>query len=471
MENESNTFGVAEHMLDVLEKEERIFRYIFDNPVIQGIVTPFIVPEFFNDENMKKLAANVSWMVERYDQFPHPRELYAKMSESSPLRPILKRLINTPVGEKDSRAIQDECENFFRGKMLLKGLQDQIEVIQNGDTDGVRGAIDGMRDAIDFKLDLDIGVDIERDTELVITRMQEFAGAIPSSINAINEVTAGRVPGGWYRKALSIYLGQANVGKSLFMCNEAAYAYRHGYNVLFITLELAEEKITQRLYSNLCDVPYKEIEAEDTNPDTVHRHSRELQHKLKKSKIHSDDGGHIQVKFLPSGSRPADVERVIKEVQRIKDIKLDLVVVDYIGEMAPNKARAKGSRHEELGDIARQLRNLAVKYGIAVLTGSQINRDGYGTTDVSMKNVSESAQLNHVSDVMFSITQDDSLKKWSLVANKVIKNRHGPKDEIFYTKVIWDRMRARDVTADEIARAVSDGISVQASGSNFNSAA
>lgn len=452
-----------------LEQEERIIRYIFDNHIIQSRLLPHIDSKFFADESISNLVKNIEYWRKKYEKFPKADTLYSKM-KNKVVKEKFKKIMTTPVSEKSPAEIQDMVEEFFKTRMALNILKDQMSAIAESNTDKIAESIEPLAQATNFKLDIDIGLDFDEDIEEVLRREQEEAGAVPSGLMFVNHETSGKkTTGGWYRKALSIFVGEANVGKSLLMCNEAAYSYRTGHHVLYITLELEDIKILERIYANVTDIPYQEIPVGEG--ESVEERARLFRQKISENK--HEDGGSIIVKRLPSGTtRPMDIEQIIQEVQMTKGYGLDMVVIDYIGEMAPNSGgRNADKRYEAIGNIARQLRNIAYKYNVAVLTGSQVNRDGYGVKEVSMRNTSDSAVLNHVADFMVTITQDSLLKQHFMLCQKIIKNRFGRRDEVYFTRIWYDYMRVKDCTDGQVQEYTASMGSEEDTGNSFNKGA
>lgn len=431
---------------DVLEQEERIIRYIFDNPLIQNRIRSHIDPLFFDDPDVQGLVTHLKKYLDTYPDksFPNPRTL-AELMRKGDIKTKFKEIMLTPVGEETSEAVHNAVEDFFRQRMTLKVIRGQLDAIANDDLNRVASTmVDSMQEAVNFHLNIDIGLEIEEDCEEAIRRMLIQSDSIPSSIHRLNELTDINHKGGWYKKAVSVLMGQANVGKTMVMCNEAAYAYRCGYNVLYVTLELTEDQIMRRIMSNLTNISYSEIINRQSELRTrIHRSNGEITG-------HNDSRGYLVTKYIPAGSKPSDLDNLIQEVENVRGDKVDLLVLDYLGEMSANRGGAADNTYVSGKKLIQEIRNIAVKREIAILTGSQINRDGYDGTAVGMKNTSDSAGINHVADLMVTITQDETLKDNEMFMHKIIKNRMGRKDDIFLSKVTWDKMRLADVTEGEM---------------------
>lgn len=454
------------NQFEALEQEEQIIRYLFDNPYVQNTVLPHLDADYFDNDIVKNIIKNLIIYRDKYGKFPNPRTFYSLMKPGD-TKDSFKKIMTMIVDDKDSDELHDFVTNFLKVKMTLSCLKGQVLAIQNGDTDKIMELLPKMEEAVTFSLSTDVGVDVENDLETILMNMQEHAGTIPSALQFINEKTAGKRVGGFHRNTISIFMGQAGVGKSLILCNEAAYSLRAGRKVLYVTLELSQEMISHRILANISDMKYDDIDIDIDNEMMLKSHCDDIRGKITNFK--TKEGGSVLVKYIPSGSKPSTVDRLIDEVKNRHNYDVDLVLVDYIAEMKPDGSNNAVNRYESIGNITRQLRNIANKYGVALVSASQINRDGYDSKDVSMKNTSESAVLNHVADLLISATQDSILRTNNLLCHKIIKNRFGPKEDVFFSKIWWEYMRVKDATEDQIQSYTTSMVSAVDDNSNFNS--
>ena len=277
-------------------------------------------------------------------------------------------------------------------------------------------------------------------------RLNKTALAIPAALELVRQATSAKDGyGGHYRKALSVYFGMPNVGKSILLCNDAAYAYQAGYNVLYVTMEMAEELIWERISANITDIELGTIRGKTAD---------EIQELLTKNKLEgADTAGNLYVKALPTTATVVDIENEIVEIKRTKGTDIDLLVVDYIGIMKPAKRNSSFKDHTLytlIKEIAEQLRDLAKSRNMAVVTASQLKRDGYENKEASMKDVAGSVGLNDTADFIITIAQDPLLKACKLFAHMILKNRFGANSVPGLSKVDYDHMRVRTATADEL---------------------
>ena len=237
-------------------------------------------------------------------------------------------------------------------------------------------------------------------------------------------------------------MGMPNIGKTIFLCNEAAFAYRCGYNVLYISLEMHEELIYKRIMANVSQVEQKDIK---------HQSSDALKELLEKHVIHNNSKhGDVYCKQLDANTSATDIENTILECERVHDTSIDFLVVDYLGIMKPSNNNKNANTYQIGKDVTEQLRDVAMRRNIAILTATQTNRSGYDDTNVTMANTSESTGINATLDFLITITQDEFLRRERIFSNTIIKNRFGPKDITLFTKCDFLRMTLTDASQGDL---------------------
>ncbi len=241
--------------------------------------------------------------------------------------------------------------------------------------------------------------------------------------------------------------------------------YQAGYNVLYVSLEMAEELIWERFAVNVSDVPMSTIRGSD--PDVI-------QDLIHNSKIENGEhAGNIIIKKLPTTTTVVELDSLIQEILRSKGIKIDLLVLDYIGIMKPAKTSSsfKDQNLYTAGkDVAEQLRDLGNVHELAVLSASQFGREGYENNQASMKHTAGSAGLNDTADLMVTINRDPYLKEHSLFLHNILKNRYGPNSLSFISSVDYSHMRVRVADSEKIKEFNDHMVSNQMTIDGFNDA-
>lgn len=448
-----------------ISREELILRRLFDDTKVQSKVIQHLDPDLFTEPAIKILCKAIGEGFKKYNRFVQANEIQLALQSNSEEVKKLVRIMNLKVDAIDSNMAVDVIESFFKEKMTEKILVDCAEAINQRDFKNISAMVKDLEQSVTFSLHMDIGLNLVNDTEEALRLLNETHKAIPSSLDFLNEKTSDDgVNGGWYKSALSVFQGMPNVGKTILLCNEAAYAYQCGYNVLYVTLEMGKEHIWKRMASNITNIPLYKIAKE--SPETI----IEL---LKENKERgSEKCGNLLVKEMPTSLTPQELEVLINEIKITEGYSVDLVVLDYIQLMKPNKGSAFGKNQSlyTMGDeVSKQVRDLAKKIEVAILSASQVNREGYDNNQGSMKNTAGSAGLNNNVDLMITIQQDPYLKEFKMFLHTIIKNRFGQKDDSFMSDCAYEFMRVRCSRDENIEQYRQTQVNQDIKVANFNS--
>lgn len=428
-----------------ITREELVIRRIFDDPTIQSRIVEYLDPDIFTGP-FKNVIRAIKSFNSTFKRFPGAQELMVGFPDTSVERNAMDRLMNYGVDTISNDLSAVLLKNYFREMLTEKIIIKAAVSMKNTESIGdIMGLVKELEKSINFNLDINVGLSARSDMPEIIRRLNESVTAVPSAIYAIREFTSGdddsqikKDAGGWYRKSLSLFLGQPNVGKTIMLCNEAAYAYATGHNVLYVSLEMGEEFIHQRIIANVCDINLKQVKKQ--NPDDLSRlYETRLEQGITKP-------GNVIVRRLPTSTTVVNIDNLIQEVQRTHNIRIDILFVDYIGIMKPVK-RANTVDNMNMytmgKEVAEQLRDLADLYQIPVVTASQLTRDGYANLQASIKDTAGSAGINDVADFMVTITQDALLKAHNMFFHTVLKSRFGGNGQTFLTVVDYSKMRVR----------------------------
>ena len=429
-----------------LTREDLVIRKFFDDPMIQNRIGVHMDKTLFNEDCNAYLCYCISGYNDKFNKYPSAQELITSLPKSKH-RTKLIDICNADIPPMNSETSLYLVESFFREKKTEKVLMNAAEAIHKNDFENIADLVKDLQDAVNFNLNVDIGLDMVKDASVALERLNKSMVAIPAAIGDIRSFTSSSTGhGGHYRKALTIYLGMPNVGKSIILCNDAAFAYRSGYNVLYVTLELAEELIWERIVSNVSDICLGEIRGK--KPEDIQ--TLLLNHKFEFAPEH----GNLFVKSMPTTATVVDLENSIVEIKRNSNVDIDMLVVDYIGIMKPAKRATSFKDHSlyTMGkEVAEQLRDMGKARAIAVVTASQLTRDGYENKDASMKNTAGSAGLNDTADLMITITQDAMMKQNKMYYHMILKNRFGPNSVGFFSKVDYSHMRVTEASGKDIS--------------------
>lgn len=428
-----------------LSNEDLVIRKFFEDNSLQHRIAPHLDSALFEDDHNRKICEWINRFQKANNRYPGAQELITALPACSQ-RSKLINICNADIQPMERNFVVDMLEKFFKERKTKKVLVDAAEAIHDRDFTNIASIIKELQDSVNFNMNLDVGIDVVEDTPEALRRLNETLRAIPSALADVRRFTStGSGYGGHYRKALSIFLGMPNVGKSIVLCNEAAFAYQKGYNVLYVTLEMSEELIWERIASNVTNISLGEVRA--TSAEDIQRLLQTV------PDVDTHSVGNLVVKALPTTATVVDIENEIIEVKRTKGFDIDLLVVDYIGIMKPSKRSTSVAAHSlyTMGkEIAEQLRDLAKAREIAVVTASQMNRDGYSNKEASMQHVAGSAGLNDTADFMMTINQPPEMKPFALFSHNILKNRFGPNTINSISKVDYSHMRVRTASEDDM---------------------
>lgn len=434
-----------------LTREDLVLRtYLMDFDVAPKMVA-FLDDKLYADATNKVIIGIIRKFIRKYNRRPQAQELIVGLGNSGLSEEARQKLLlvcNTEVPYMKQDYVITLLENFYQERATENALRDAANALFNNDTETIRNLLPVLKDKLNFSLHMGLGLDLVDDIEEAQRRLKDMSHPIRSAIGPINQYTAqvktDPNSGGYPRKTMTLYVGQPNVGKSLVMGSEACNVIRYGYDVLYISLELSEEYVWRRLVANLTGVPQYEV------ADLSVEECRKL---IENTKIPGVERlGRLKVIRMKTTTTPAEIEARIDQFYSLYKKNPDVLVVDYIGIMKPNRSgRTLESMYLDGQEKAEQIREMCIDRNMVGISAVQFNRTGYSRLDAGLESVSGSAGFAETADIMITITRDDLLKKQNMYANFVKKNRFGENEVMFYTKYDYNTMRWYDATQDDIA--------------------
>lgn len=319
--------------------------------------------------------------------------------------------------------IVQQTETFCQEKAMYSAILDSMSIINGDDKKRDKNAIpEIMKEALKVSFDQSIGLDYD-DVEERYERLHARRNKIKFDVEALNIITKD----GLENKTLNCVLASTGVGKTIFMCHCAASAISQGKNVLYITMEMAEEKIAERIDANLMDVELDDFDKMD-KPTFLDKFKKVMSsggflRKLfgfSKQKL-----GKLIIKEFPTGAGNANHFRfLLDELELKKGFRPDFIIIDYINICSSTRILPMAGSYAFIKAIAEELRGLAVEYDVPILTGTQTNRGGFSNSDVEMTDTSESIGLPQTLDLYIALMTNDTLEKAGRIAVKQLKNRY-----------------------------------------------
>ena len=381
-------------------------------------VLPFIEPEYFNAREERIIFEQIAKYAADYDNLVTQEILSIEIEnrnditeeESVNINKIINSLENV---DADFEWLSDTTEKWCRDRAIYLALMESIGIANDEDQKKTRDAIpDILSKALAVSFNRHVGHDYLEDYEQRYELYHRKEDKIEFDLEYLNKITKGGIP----RKTLNVALAGTGVGKSLFMCHFASSVLLQGRNVLYITMEMAEEKIAERIDANLLNVNIQEI---------VDLPKQIFESKV--SNLSSKTQGTLIIKEYPTASAHAGHFRaLLSELALKKSFRPDIIFVDYLNICASSRYRGNSTvnSYSYIKAIAEELRGLAVEANVPIVSATQTTRSGYGSSDVELTDTSESFGLPATADLMFALISTEELESLGQIMVKQLKNRY-----------------------------------------------
>ncbi len=381
-------------------------------------VLPFMKSDYFADKTERTVFEEIAKFVDKYNKIPTQTSLEIEVSGRKDLNEeefkkvvaVIKTLESTDV---DFDWLVNTTEQFCKDKAVYNAIVEGISIIDGKDKQRGPDAIPSiLTDALAVGFDNRVGHDYLMDSDDRFEYYHTIEEKIPFDLEFFNRITKGGLP----PKTLNIALAGTGVGKSLFMCHMAANCLSLGKNVLYITLEMAEERIAERIDANLMNVSMEDL----------HDLPKQM-YDNKIAKIIKSTSGKLIVKEYPTASaHTAHFRGLIKELAIKKSFRPDILFVDYLNICASTrfKGQTNVNSYMYIKSIAEELRGLAVETDIPIMSATQTTRSGFTSTDIGLEDTSESFGLPATADFMFALISNEELDELNQIAVKQLKNRY-----------------------------------------------
>ena len=427
-------------------REEVILENLIHNEEYARKVIPFLIEEYFSDNTEKRVFKHIKTFIEKYNTTPTQEALGIIVDNDDKLSSDDYESCTTYVenlnGSEnvDMGWLMDETEDFCKYRAIFNAMSEGIQILQGDSPDKKWTSLPSiLSDALAVSFDTHIGHDYIDDSSDRYEFYQRKEKKIPFDLDLFNQITGGGTP----LKTLNVVMAGTGVGKSLFMCHHAANCLLQNLNVLYITLEMAEERIAERIDANLLDVQVSDLRQ---LPKSVYQ--------TKVDRISQQVKGKLIIKEYPTSTANANHFRVLlDELKLKKSFVPDMVFIDYINICSSSRLKANGSvnSYTFVKAIAEELRGLAGEYNIPIFTATQLNRTGSVSTDVGLEDTAESFGLPQTADFMFAITSTEELEEMNQVMVKQLKNRYNSAtmNRKFVVGIDRSKMKLFDVKPEE----------------------
>jgi replicative DNA helicase len=384
-------------------------------------VLPFLKSEYFSDRTEKTLFTEIESFTLKYNSAASIESLSISVREKNSLTTDdvqkCESYLQEIVANKDSDSkldwLIDKTEKFCQEKAVYNAVLGSISILEGKDKQQEKGAIPKiLSDALAISFDTSVGHDYLENSDERYEFYHKKEERIPFDLEYMNKITKGGLP----NKTLNIALAGTGVGKSLFMCHVAASCMVQGKNVLYITLEMAEEKIAERIDANLLNV----------TTDELVELSKEMYDK-KVARVRSKTTGKLIIKEYPTAAASTThFKTLLNELNLKRSFVPDIIFVDYLNICcsARIKAGANINSYTYVKAIAEELRGLAVEAGVPIVSATQTTRSGFTSSDPGLEDTSESFGLPATADFMFALISSEELESMNQIMVKQLKNRY-----------------------------------------------
>lgn len=416
--------------------EKTILSNLILNEEYSRKVFPYLKDDYFDDLSYRKIFNTVTEYVEKYKEPPTIEALKLSLEKRKDLNEdtytqIQDLLTELKVDDSTNpEFLLDETEKFCQDKDLYNSIRKSILILDGEEGMDDKGSIPKLlADSLGISFDSSVGHDFLNDFEDRYDHYHRKEERIPFDIDILNKITKGGLP----RKSMTVLLATTGGGKSLLKCHMAANHLMYGKNVLYITMEMAEEEIGRRIDANIMDITMDEV---NEIPRDVYE-KRMARYKTKTT-------GKLVIKEYPTGSvHSGHFRHLLNELEQKKNFKPDVIFLDYLNICASSRVRgaAASSSYNLVKSIAEEVRGLAMEFNCALVTSSQFNRDGYGNSDVDLTNTSESMGITHTADCILGLVTSEQLDELGQLMLKQLKNRWG--DLSYYRRFLVGIDRAK----------------------------
>ena len=433
--------------------EQVVLRHILTDEQYMRAVLPYIKPDYF-EGIYRILFKEAGKFVAKYNKLPNAEAFKIQLDETESLSEeqyklaidILPNLFSEE--EVNSQWLNDSTEKWCQDRALHNAIMESITIIEGKHAQLTKNALpDILSKALSVSFDNNIGHDYTENADQRFEFYHQEENKIPFDLDYFNKITDGGLP----NKTLNICLAGTGVGKSLFMFHVAASCLVQGRNVLYITMEMAEERIAERIDANLLNVPIDQLDKMSKDMFTT-----------KVGQLAKDTAGKLIIKEYPTGSAHSGHFRaLLNELKLKKSFVPEIIFIDYLNICASSRMKSLGgaiNSYTYIKAIAEELRGLAVEFDVPIFSATQTNRQGYSNSDVGLEDTSESFGLPATADLMFAIVSTEELEQMSQLMVKQLKNRYNDpvKYKRFMIGVDRSKMRLYDIEEAKQEQLVDD---------------
>jgi archaellum biogenesis ATPase FlaH len=403
-------------MIESADFEKVFYLFVRNNPGYMRNVKD----SYFDSNEIGTLYTITKQFHDRFQQIPSKDQLKLVAKQDKFRDKINENLIDIifdePIESYDPEWVTETCQSWVLWKSLDRSLIDTLEYVKTVKVtpNNVKEIINKVKTLINERNNISFNQDLGKNFFDANNHIPEANSKITTCHNWIDHFT-----GGYRTKGLIVYAGEQNIGKSIWLANDAVNYVRAGYDVAVITAEMADIDFIHRIGSNMLNVKVSEYEKLSKQPGFIHQRLSQITNGVIPS-------GNLYVKEYPTSQATVpEIESYLHELEKVNGIKLKVVIIDYINILSNFRNPNSENTYMKIKQIAEDLRAMAVRNEWVVISATQINRGGYDSTELNMGHIAESAGLSHTADMIYGIIQDSSMLMNNEYWLKILKVRNG----------------------------------------------
>jgi len=390
--------------------EKILIKYLYQDVDVRDKTLPFLTPTIFDDFENKEIVKFIQTFDDKYGKFPTIPDTKLHLQDKEVFNRLME-ITNLDVSEYNNDSLLNEIEDFFKKKLIWNAITDSADNLKEDNLEKMSEMPDKLRTAVAFSFNTEIGLDLLNDGDRLFEFFHNRDRGVPTGLKSLDKW----ISGGVHKKTLTIFMGETNLGKTLMKCAIAANMLLQNKSVLYVTLEMSEENIAGRILQNMFDLEQEEMKC-------LSKAKFMQRYNILKEKLNQN----LFIKEYPTKGANANTFRnLLKELWIKKKFKPDVMFIDYLGICLPQFQLKSDNTYTEGKRISEEIRGLAVEEDIPIVSSVQSNRNGFGSSELSLKDIADSIGTAQGADIIIGAAQSDEFAANNKISLIILKNRYG----------------------------------------------
>jgi replicative DNA helicase len=412
-----------------IEFEKIVLKFMFQDESARDKILPFLDAKIFDDFHHKEIVKNILMFEQKQGKFPTIPDMKLCLDKEEVYNRLIE-IINLDLTEYSFEPLMSEVEDFFKKKLIWNVTAEIADNLKEDKIGKISIAPEHLRQALAFSFKSNIGFNIFEDVNRFYDFIHNPDSVIPTGLDNLDRV----IGGGVHAKTLTVFMAQANLGKTLLKCAIASNMLMRNKNILYITLEMSEEMIAERIYQNIFNFDKESLYV--LTRDKFDMKVNSIKEKLKNS---------LYIREFPNkGANINTIKNLLKELEIKKKFKPDCIFIDYLGIMAPLYLLKSDNTYTEGKRVSEEVRGLAVESNVGIVSSIQSNRSSFDEVITSMSDMADSIGPAATSDVIVGISQTEEMRTAKKFSGIILKNRYGLNKIRMSFNVNYDKMSVTD---------------------------